>query len=72
MQIKVPRVPKEQELQIKNLIWLLHEFNSIYIINRIVCLYVCLCTSTLAIFMDRFWNQGYLWTPHGLEMTRKI
>ena len=33
MQIKVPRVPKEQELQIKNLIRLLHEFNSMYLIS---------------------------------------
>ena len=30
------------------------------------------CTSALAIFMDRFWNQGYLWTPYDQGMTRKI
>ena len=44
----------------------------IYIIKRIVCLFVCVSGSALAIFMDRFWNQGYLWTPHDPGMTRKI
>ena len=33
---------------------------------------VRLCTSALAIFLDRFWNQGYLWTPHDPAMTTKI
>jgi len=28
--------------------------------------------SALTIFMDQFSNQGYLWTPHDLRMTRKI
>ena len=40
----------------------------IYIIN---CMSVCLSVSALAIFVDRFWNQGYLWTPYDPGMTRK-
>ena len=44
----------------------------IYIIKHIVCLSVMVSASTLAIFMDRFWKKGYLWTPHDPGMTRKI
>ena len=29
-------------------------FSRIYVIKHIVCLFVCLCTSALAIYMDRF------------------
>ena len=32
---------------------------------------VCMYTSSLAIFMDRFSNQGYLWNPHDPGMTKK-
>ena len=30
------------------------------------CVCVCVCTSVLAILMDRFSNQGYLWTLYDL------
>ena len=43
-----------------------------HIIKHVVCLSLCVCTSALAIFMDQFWNQGYVRTPNNLGMTRKI
>ena len=39
--------------------------------NKAQFMFVCVSASALAIFMDRFSNQGYLWTPHDLGMTRK-
>ena len=43
-----------------------------HLYNKAQFMCVCVSASALAIFMNRFWNQGYLWTPHGLEMARKI
>ena len=46
--------------------------HKLYLYNKAHSMFVCLSGSVLAIFMDRFWNQGYLWTPHDPGMTRKI
>ena len=51
--------------------WVSH-FLFCYLYNKVQFMFVCLSASALAIFMDRFWNQGYLWTPHDPGITRKI
>ena len=46
--------------------------NSLFVKPSFVKMFSFLSACALAIFMDRFWNQGYLWTPHDPRMTRKI
>ena len=43
-----------------------------HLYNKAQFMFVCVSASVLAIFMDRFWNQGYLWTPHDPGMNTKI
>ena len=39
----------------------------LYLYNKAHGIFTFLSASTLAIFMDQFWNQGYLWTPHDYQ-----